>query len=130
MTPRNRGDITFTSPGYIQGKGDCYRVFIGSYGTLREANKTALELKNQKYPHAFVSKMPFAIQIQTDTSHEDLNTIKTELQSSGFLAYNTPDNPDTNKTVFLIGAFRTESEALKQAGKLRGQGFKPKVVRR
>lgn len=125
---RNRGDITFTSPVYIQGKGDCYRVFIGSYSTLSEAKKTALELKTQKYPHAFISKMPFTIQIETDTSDEGLNSIKTRLKSSGFLAYNNPDNP--NKAALLIGAFRTEKEAEKQAAKLRGQGFKPKVVRR
>ncbi len=128
--PRNRGNILFTSPAYIQGKGYWYRVFIGLYGSLKEAKKTALELKKQKHPHAFVSKMPFAIQIKTDTPDEDLNAVKTELQSRGFLAYNIPDNPNTNKAALLIGAFRTKKEANKQAGKLRGQGFKPKVVRR
>ncbi len=127
---RDRGNITFTSPAYIPGKGYCYRVFIGSYNTLREAKQTVLELKAQKHPNAFVSKMPFAIQIETDFSDEDLGTVKTELQSRGFLAYNFPDNPDANKAALLIGAFKTEKEADKQAGKLQGHGFKQKVVRR
>jgi len=126
---REKGNLSFTSPALIPGKGRWYRVFIGFYESLREAKKTALELKKQKHPHAFVSELPFVIQIETADFDEDLDKTKAGLQSKGYLAYSIPDRVHDN-TALLIGAFRTEKEAAKQAWNPQLTGFKPRVVRR
>jgi cell division septation protein DedD len=126
---REKGNLSFTSPALIPGKGRWYRVFIGSYESLREAKKTALELKKQKHPHAFVSELPFVIQIETADFDEDLDKAKAGLQSKGYLAYSIPDRVHDNNAL-LIGAFRTEKEAAKQAWNPQLTGFKPRVVRR
>ncbi len=127
---RKEGESTFTCPAYIPGKGHWYRVFLGWHRTLKEAKETARKLKKQKYPHALVFKMPFAIRIESDSLEDDLDKIKSELQSKGFLAYGVPGKKCDNKTVLLVGAFKTEEEASQQAWSLREKDFKPIVVRR
>ena len=127
---RKEGESTFTCPAYILGKGHWYRVFLGWHGTLKEAKETARKLKKQKYPHALVSKMPFAIRIEGASSEEGLNKIESELQSKGYLPYGVPDKKCDNKTVLLVGAFKTEEEASQQAWHLRKKGLKSIVVRR
>ena len=127
---RKDGQCTFTSPAHIPGKGHWYRVFLGWHRTHKEATETACRLNKHKYPHAFVSKMPFAIQIESDSSEEDMNKIKSGLQSKGYLAYGVPDKRADNKTALLVGAFKTEEEASQQASSLQKKDLKPIVVRR
>ena len=130
IASRKEGQCTFTSPAHIPGKGHWYRVFLGWHRTHKEAAETVCRLKKQQYPHAFVSKMPYAIQVESASSGEDLNKIKTELQSKGFLAYDVPDKRSDNKTALLVGAFKTEAEASQQASSLQKKDLKPIVVRR
>ena len=127
---RKEGECIFTCPAYVPGKGHWYRVFLGCHRTLKDAKETASRLKKQKHPHAFVSKLPFAIRIESVSLEEDLDKIKSELQSKGFLAYGVPGKKCDNKTVLLVGAFKTEEEASQQAWSLRKKYFKPIVVRR
>jgi len=127
---REKGNFSFTSPAVIPGKGCWYRVFIGYYESLNEAKETAFELKEQKYPHAFVSRLPFAIQIEAANSDEELDKTRTELQSKGYLPYSIPDKVHDDNAALLIGAFMTEKEAAKQAWNPQLKEFKPSVVRR
>jgi len=130
MESRNKGNSGFVSHVYIPGKGDWYRVFIGFYRTVEEAEKAAFELKKQEYPHAFVVKMPFAIQIGISSKDEELKKLEVALRSKGYLAYSVLDRLYNNKIRLLVGAFRTEKEAAILAKELQREGFKPKVVQR
>ncbi len=130
MKLRNKGNSGFVSHAYISGKGDWYRVFIGFYRTVKEAQQAAFELKKQEYVHAFVVKMPYAIQIGVSSKNEELKKLEADLRSKGYLAYSVLDRLYNNKIRLLVGAFRTEKEAEILTKELEKEGFKPKVVRR
>jgi cell division septation protein DedD len=127
---RNKGNSGFVSHAHIPGKGDWYRVFMGFYRTLEEAQQAAFELKKQEYPQAIVVKMPFTIQIGVFSGDEELKKLDADLRSKGYLAHSVPDRLDNNKTRLLVGAFRTEKEAEILAKELEKEGVKSKVVRR
>jgi len=130
MKSRDKGYSGFVSHVNIPGKGDWYRVFVGFYQTFEEAEKAALELKKQEYPHAFVVKMPFAIQVGISSNDEELKRLETDLRSKGYLAYSVLDRLYHNKIRLLVGAFRTEKEAVVFAEELEKEGFEPEVVQR
>lgn len=130
MESRNKGNSGFVSHAYIPGKGDWYRVFMGFYRTVEEAEKAAVELKKQEYPHAFVVKMPFAIQVGISFKDEELKKLEADLRSKGYLAYSVLDRLYNNKIRLLVGAFPTEKEAAILTKKLQKEGFKPTVVQR
>jgi len=130
MESRNKGNSGFVSHVYVPGKGDWYRIFIGFYRTVAEAEKTAVELKKQGYLHAFVVKMPFAIQIGLSFKDKELKKLEAALRSQGYLAYSVLDRVYNNKIRLLVGAFPTAKEAAILAKELQREGFKPEVVRR
>ena len=130
MESRNKGNSGFVSHVYVPGKGDWYRIFIGFYRTVEEAEKTAVELKKQGYLHAFVVKMPFAIQIGLSFKDKELKKLEAALRSQGYLAYSVLDRLYDNKIRLLVGAFPTAKEAAILAKELQREGFKPEVVRR
>jgi len=130
MESRNKGNSGFISHVYISGKGDWYRVFMGFYRTVEEAEKAAVELKKQMYPHAFVVKMPFAIQVGISSKDEELKILEADLRSKGYLAYSVLDRLYNDKIRLLVGAFHTEKEAAILTKELQKEGFKPTVVQR
>ncbi|MEE9420550.1 MAG: SPOR domain-containing protein, partial [Desulfatiglandaceae bacterium] len=130
MELRKKGDPAFISPAHIPGKGDWYRAFIGYYGTLEEAQKAALALKKRKFRYANVVRKPYAIQVGPSDSDKELKQLEADLRTKGYVTYSIPDRGDNGNIRFLIGAFRTEKEAVRLTKKLQEEGFKPKVVRR
>ncbi len=128
-TSRKMGDFAFTSPAYLPEKGDWYRIFVGYYGTSEEARKAAFALKKKKYPHAFVTKMPFAIQINIPL-YEDIKKIKAALESNGCLAYSVSDRICDENTELLIGAFKIKKDAVRLMERLQEENFKTRLVLR
>ena len=127
---RMKGDLAFTSYGYIPGKGDWYRVFVGYYENSKEARKAALKLKGKNFPDAFAIKKPYVIQVGLFNSDQGLKKLEVNLQSKGYMAYSIPIKGDKDKIRLLIGAFGTKKEAAKLAIKIQAEGFKPSVVLR
>jgi len=125
-----KGDPAFTSHAHIPGKGDWYRVFLGYYGTLEEAQKAALALKERKFRYANVVRKPYAIQVGPSDSDQELKKLEADLRTKGYVTYSIPDRGDNGKIRLLIGAFRTEKEAVRLTRNLQQEGFNPKVVRR
>jgi len=74
--------------------------------------------------------MPYAIQVGTFNSDQELKKLEADLQSKTYLAYSVPDMAENNKTKLLFGAFRTEKETAIFTKKLQNKGFEAKVVRR
>ena len=130
MNIRNKGNSGFVSHAHIPGKGDWYRVFIGSYRSFEEAQQAVFDLKKKAYPQAIVVKMPFAIQIGVFSSDEELKKLDADLRSKGYIAFSVPDRLDNNKIRLLVGAFQTEKEAEIFAKELEKEGFESTVVRR
>ena len=130
MELRKKGDPAFTSHAHIPGKGDWYRVFLGYYGTLEEAQKAALALKKRKFRYANVVRKPYAIQVGPSDSDQELKKLEADLRTKGYVTYSIPDRGDNGKIRLLIGAFRTAKEAVRLTRNLQQEGFNPKVVRR
>lgn len=130
MKIRKKGHSGFVSHAYISGKGDWHRVFIGFYRTVEEAQQAVSELKKQEYVHAFVVKMPYAIQIGISDKNEELKILEADLRSKGYLAYSVLDKLYNKKIRLLVGAFPTEKEAGILGKELEKEGFKSTVVRR
>ena len=130
MELRKKGDPAFTSHAHIPGKGDWYRVFVGFYGTLEEAQKAASALKDRKFRYANVVKKPYAVQVGLSDSDKELKKLEADLRPKGYITYRVPDRHYSAKIRLLIGAFRAEKEAASLIKALREQGFKPQVVRR
>ncbi|MDY7038294.1 MAG: SPOR domain-containing protein, partial [Thermodesulfobacteriota bacterium] len=127
---RMKGDLAFTSYGYIPGRGDWYRVFVGYYENSKEARKAALNLRRKKFPHAFAIKKPFVIQVGLFDSNQGLKKLEAHLQSKGYVAYSMPFKENKEKIRLLIGAFGTRKEAAKLAIKMHAEGYRPRVVLR
>ncbi len=130
MRSRNKGYSGFISDAYVPGKGDWYRVYIGFYRTFEAAQRAAFEMKKQDYLHAFVVKMPFAVQIGIFPSDKELKELEADLRSKGYLVYKVPDRIYPNKIRLLSGAFPSEAAASEIAKALQKEGFKPEVVQR
>lgn len=127
---KNNEGIIFTSRAHIPGKGDWYRVFIGFYQALEEAQNMALVLKNDGYPDAFAVKLPFAIRIEIPSTEEEFKKMEAMLKSQGYMAYKSPDGKNDDKIALLIGAFQTQEETLKYSKSLQEAGLKPRLVQR
>ncbi len=127
---RKKGYSGFVSDAHVPGKGDWYRVYVGFYRTFEEAQRAALEMKKQDYPHAFVVKVPFAVQIGIFSSDKELKEIEADLRSKGYLAYRLPDRISPDKIRLLSGAFPNKAAASEVAKALQKEDFKPKVVQR
>ncbi len=130
MRLRKKGDSGFVSHVHIPGNGDWYRVFVGFYGTFEEAKKAVFELKNQGFPQAFVVKMPFAVQVESFFKKKAQRELEANLRSKGFLTYRVPGKQSNDKTLLLIGAFRTKKEAATLANILKKEGLMSIVVQR
>jgi len=127
---RKKGDLAFTSPAHIPGKGDWHRVFIGFYETLEEARMAALALKKRRFRYANVVKKPYAIQVGLSDSGEELKKLEADLRPKGYQPYSIRDGQANGRIRLLIGAFRTEKEAASLIKTLQEEGFKPRVVER
>ena len=130
LRSRKKGYSGFISDAHIPEKGDWYRVFVGFYRTFEEAQQAAFEMKKQDYLHAFVVKMPFAVQIGIFSSDKELKELEADLRSKGYLAYRLPDRMSPDKFRLLTGAFPSEAAASEMANALKKEDFKPKVVQR
>ncbi len=130
MRSRNKGYSGFISHAHVPGKGNWYRVFVGFYRTFEAAQRAAFEMKKQDYLHAFVIKMPFAVQIGIFSSDKELKELEADLRSKGYLGYRLPDRIYPDKIRLLSGAFPSEAAASEIANALQKEDFKPKVVQR
>jgi len=120
----------FTSYAKLPGKGDWYRIFSGFYKTNGEAKKAVSELKRKGFTDAFVSKLPYAIQLGIYDSLEDANETIAELQMKGYLPYTMPDGLKNKKYRLLLGAFPNYKKAAEFAERIRKDGFRSMVVDR
>jgi cell division septation protein DedD len=128
MKLRNEGLPAFTSPAYIPGKGEYYRVFIGFYENFEETKKEALRLKGQEDLYPLEAKLPYAIKVGVFNSDEEMKMIEADLRSKNtLLPYRVPNK---NNAAVLVGAFRTKQEAASLTKELQKEGFQTKVVQR
>jgi SPOR domain len=127
---REKGSPAFVCPVQLPIRGEFYRIFIGFYSTFRETRKAALKLKGAKDLYPLEAKMPYAIQVGTFNSDQNLKKVESDLQSKTYLTYAVPDATANHRTKLLFGAFRTAKEASIFTKMIQNDGFEAKVVTR
>lgn len=127
---KTEGRIALTSVFSAPGKKDLYRVFVNFYQTLEEAQNAALKLKKEKPFYIKVVNKPYAIQLGSFDSNDELKKIKADLWSKGYTPYSVVDPHDKNRTRLLLGAYDSVTDAAEQAEKLKKEGFDIKAVYR
>lgn len=127
---RQKGVQAFVCPTQIPEKGEYHRIFIGWYRNFKETKKAALNFKGSKNLFPLEAKMPYAIQLGTFDSDQELKKLKADLQSKTYLTYTVPTPAANNRIKLLFGAFRTEKESAKYIKKFQNEGFAAKVVKR
>jgi len=127
---RTKGDVAFTAPTIVQGKGLQHRIFIGYYGQIKEARAAAEQLKKRNFRRTDIVIKPYAVQISRSDSPLELDHLEAELEQQGYLAYRLPDLDQHRMMRLLLGAYGTEPEALTAVKELRARGYKPKIVAR
>jgi cell division septation protein DedD len=127
---REKGLPAFVCPVQIPNRGEFHRIFIGFYSTFRETKKAALKLKGVKNLYPLEAKMPYAIQVGTFNSDQNLKKLEADLQSKTYLTYAVPDATAHHRTKLLFGAFRTAKETAIYRKMLQNEGFEAKVVKR
>ena len=129
---KNKGDPVFNSYAYIQRKKgeEWYRIFFGFYESLEKAQEAVLELKRRKLHQANVLKKPYAVEVGSFTSEQELKKVEADLQQKHYIAYRIPVWKEEGKIRLLVGAFKTERAAERQAVILQEIGLKPRVVQR
>lgn len=125
----NQEEHVFTCPTHIAGNGNWHRIFIGYYETLEETRNAALKLKGKQDIFPLAAKMPYAVQVGTFDSENELLAFKTDLKSKAYLAYTIPRDQNSNVRL-LMGAYRTKNDASVLAQELRKDGFNPEIVLR
>ena len=122
-----RGDPAFTSPVDLSEKGKWYRVYIGNYTTLVEAEIAATDLKKRKFHYVHIAKKPYTVQVGLPATKSEAQELKSRLQTKGYLAYSLPAVSGQNQTRILIGAYESQAAAANLAKQLKKDGFDPKI---
>jgi len=121
------GDPAFTSPVDLSQKGKWYRVYIGNYTTLAEAEIAAAGLKNREFRYVHIAKKPYTVQIGLPASKSEAQKLKSRLKTKGYMAYSLPAVSGQNQTRILIGAYESQAAAANLAKQLKKDGFDPKI---
>ncbi len=124
------GDPAFTSPVDIAGKGKWYRVYIGNYKTLAEANTAATNLKQRKFRYVNVTRRPYTVQIGEAIAQSNARELQSRLQARGYFSYSLPAKTDPNRIRVLVGAFENGQAAASLNSQLKREGFYPRIVLR
>jgi len=129
---KSKGDPVFNSYAYIPRKKgeEWYRIFFGFYESLEKAREAVLELKRRKFRQVNVLKKPYAVEVGSFTSEQELKKVEADLLQKNYIAYRIPAWKEEGKIRLLVGAFKTEKAAERQAVILQEIGLKPRVVQR
>ena len=122
------GDPAYTSPVDISGKGKWYRVYIGNYSTLAEAENAAKKLKRRKFRYVNISKKPYTVQVGGAVPKDIASNVQSSLQTKGYFSYRLPATAHPNRFRILIGAFDNEKAATDLVRQLKADGFSPGIA--
>jgi cell division septation protein DedD len=130
---RRTGYPAFTASLQRQGEEEWHRIFVGSFARREEAEQVKQALEQDQISDTLIRNMPYAIQVGTAGSHDDLREIKDQVAAIKYLPYmgsvrDTADNQSRSR--LLVGAFESREEAAALLDELRRTGFEARIVNR
>lgn len=130
---RRTGYPAFTASIVLKDQGLWHRIFVGSYATREEAEKTRQDLEKDEIVDVMIRKMPYAIQIGDAGPLESLKGLRDKVASMEFMPYTTyvrETTTDEQQTRLLVGAYENKEEATELLSTLRSGGLAARVVNR
>ncbi len=130
---RRTGYPAFTGSFKSKDQGLWHRIFVGSFATKEEAEKTQQSLEKDEINDSIVRNMPYAIQIGQSGTLESVKELREGLlvlQYMPYTSYVRDVATDAPMTRLLIGAFETRDDTTALLNTLREKGLEVKVVNR
>ncbi len=130
---RRTGYPAFTGAITLKDQGLWYRIFVGSFASIDEADKIRQSLEKDEITDSLIRKMPYAIQVGksgTLESFKDLREKLIILQHMPYTSYVRELNTNSTKTRLLLGAFESKEDSTAMLNNLRDQGIEAKIVNR
>ena len=119
MKIRTKIKTAFISYASVRkGQGGWYRVLIGAFETLNQAQKAASRLKEKGIHGALAVRTPYVI-IILDTPYRKE---RQRLESDKFIYYQVKDKKGRGK--IFVGAFETKKDAEFFSARLKEKGYK------
>lgn len=128
---RRTGYPAFTASIVLKEQGLWHRIFVGSFATREEAEKTRQDLEKDEIPDAMIRNLPYAVQIGSAGPLESLKILRDKLTAMQFMPYTSYVRETSNnqpQTRLLIGAYETREDASDLLATLRSEGLTAAVV--
>lgn len=127
------GYPAFTSSLTMDDLKVWHRIFVGSFATREEAEKTKELLTKEEISDGFIIHMPYAIQVGPTGNLASLKALRDKLFSLEYLPYtshvlNTTTN--TTEARLLVGAFKSRGASTELVSFFRHNGLQVRVVPR
>ncbi len=130
---RRAGYSAFTSSLRIKDQGLWYRIFVGSFATMEEAEQTRQSLEKDEIADSLIRNMPYAIQVGKDGSLESFKELREKLivmQHMPYTSYVRDTATNATHIRLLLGAFETKEDTTTLLNALRTEGLEARVVSR
>lgn len=130
---RRAGYPAFTSSLKLKDQGLWHRIFVGSFSTMEEAEKTRQSLEKDEIADSLIRNMPYSIQIGRDGSLESFKELREKLlvmQHMPYTSYVRDMATNATKIRLLLGAFETKEDTTTLLNTLRTEGLEARVVNR
>ncbi|MBU1566233.1 MAG: SPOR domain-containing protein [Proteobacteria bacterium] len=130
---RRTGYPAFTSSLKLKDQGLWHRIFIGSFATMEEAEKTRQSLEQDEIADSLIRNMPYAIQVGREgslASFKDLREKLVVMQHMPYTSYVRDVATNATQIRLLLGAFETKEDTATLLNTLRMEGLEARIVNR
>lgn len=130
---RRAGYPAFTASLELKDKGVWHRIFVGSFATREQAEDIKTKLAEDEITDGFIRSLPYAVQVGTSGSNDDIKELRESVARQAYLPYSTPvRNQDTGEIEarLLVGAFKTKEDSANLIREFRDRGLTARVVKR
>lgn len=130
---RRTGYPAFTATIALKDQGIWHRIFVGSFASESDAQKTRESLEKDEITETIVRNMPYAIQVGDSGSLESFKDLREKLvvlQHMPYTSYVRDVNTAAPQIRLLVGAFETKDDTTTLVNILRSQGLTARIVNR
>ncbi len=130
---RRTGYPAFTGSLKLKDQGLWHRIFVGSFATKEEAEKTRQSLEKDEITDSLIRNMPYAIQVGRNGTLESFKELREKLSVLQYMPYTSYVRDmatDAMQTRLLLGAFETKEDTANLLNTLRVEGLEARVVNR
>lgn len=130
---RRAGYPAFTGSLLLKDKGIWYRIYVGSYSQMEDAEGMKNTLAKDQISDGFIRSMPYAIQVGNAGSADSLKPLREKIFDIKYLPYTSNvRNAETQAGYMrlLVGAFENREDAATLLAEIRQAGLEARIVNR